>query len=212
MSVLVDIKNLSVSYDGVPVLCNVNLHIGERDFLGVVGGNGGGKTTLLKAILRLVTYSGTIDYADGTRRRIGYLPQLERFDAAFPLPVGELVLSGLQSRNGLTRRYTAADRLRADFLMRSVGIEAIARQTAGNISGGQLQRALFCRAIIARPRLLILDEPANFVDEGFQRQLHEMLRELNRTTAIVMVSHDAQAIAAVAKRIVRVEKGKLLLP
>lgn len=207
MNALVDIRDLSVSYDGTPALCSVDLTIYEHDFLGVIGPNGGGKTTLVKSILGMVTYSGTIRYTgESTKEKIGYLPQQRNFDVDFPISVNELILSGLQSQKGLIRRYTTRDRQHAAKLMQLCGIEDVARSAVGRISGGQLQRALLCRAMISQPRLLILDEPANFVDNHFERQLYAILREANERMAIVMVSHDLSAIGQVAKRIVHVER------
>ncbi len=210
MNELIDIRELCVSYDGTPALCSVDLSIYERDFLGVVGPNGGGKTTLVKAILGLVTYSGRISYSEqllkNGRPAIGYLPQQERFDAAFPISAGELVLSGLQSEKRLTERYTAADKRRATALMRQCGIDNVAKKAVGQISGGELQRALLCRAMIGEPKLLILDEPANFVDTQFETQLYTILRQANERMAVVMVSHDRAAVESLTKRIVRVDR------
>jgi zinc transport system ATP-binding protein len=215
---LVEIKDLSVSYDGVQALAHVDLQILPGDFLGVIGPNGGGKTTLVKAILGAVNYTGTISYSDSICRRgknpssrtplIGYLPQQEKFDPAFPITVKEVVLSGLQSQNGLWDRYTRSDRERAAQLLEMAGIGAIGEKSISKISGGQLQRALLCRALISDPPLLILDEPANFVDNKFEKELYEILRRLNREQgkAIIMVSHDLGTVSSVVKSIVCVNR------
>ncbi len=209
---IVCIHNVSVSYDGVPALTNVCLEVNECDFLGVIGPNGGGKTTLIKAILGAVDYSGSILYdktiCHNGHRSIGYLPQQEKFDPAFPITVGEVILSGLQSEKGLWKRYIASDRQRANELMAMTGIESIARKSISAISGGQLQRALLCRALISDPKLLILDEPANFVDNKFEKELYDILRRLNREQgkAIIMVSHDLGTISSVVKNIVCVNR------
>lgn len=170
---LVSMRNVSVSYDGYEALRNVNLDIADDDFIGIIGPNGGGKTTLVKAILGTVPYRGTITLAPelfhGKERLIGYMPQLSNFDRSFPISVVETTLSGLQGRRGFRSRYTREDRAKALALLEAAGIGEVAHHPIGEISGGQMQRALLCRAIISDPRLLILDEPANFVDNKFER-------------------------------------------
>lgn len=208
---LVTLHDVGVGYDGVHVLEHVNLAIGDRDFIGIIGPNGGGKTTLVKAILGSIPHSGEIRFAPELSERtgrplIGYLPQQPVFDRSFPISVTEVVLSGLQAVKGFSRRYTAADRDRAAELLEMTGIAATARRPVGEISGGQMQRALLCRAIIAEPRLLILDEPANFVDNRFENELYKLLQRLNERMAVVMVSHDIGTITSVVKEIVCVNR------
>ncbi len=207
---LVTLHDVGVSYDGCEALRHVDLEIAADDFLGVIGPNGGGKTTLMKAILGTVPHTGRIDYAPelfrDKERLIGYMPQQSDFDRHFPISVQEVVLSGLQGRRGFRSRYTAADRRQALDLLDLAGIAATARRPIGEVSGGQLQRALLCRAVISDPRLLILDEPANFVDNKFENELYRLLRELNDRMAIVMVSHDVGTITSVVKEIVCVNR------
>ncbi|WP_418983667.1 metal ABC transporter ATP-binding protein [Alistipes sp.] len=207
---LVTLRDVSVAYDGYEALQHVDLEIADDDFLGVIGPNGGGKTTLVKAVLGTVPHTGRITLADelfrGKERLIGYMPQISSFDRAFPISVLEVVLSGLQGRRGFVSRYTKADRAKAQQLLDSAGIGSSSRHPIGEVSGGQMQRALLCRAIISDPKLLILDEPANFVDNKFENELYRMLRELNRRMAIVMVSHDIGTITSVVKEIVCVNR------
>lgn len=207
---LVTLRNVGVTYDGSEALRDVDLEIADNDFLGVIGPNGGGKTTLVKAILGTVARTGTIDYAPelyrGKERLIGYMPQQSNFDRAFPISVQETVLSGLQGARGFCARYTAADRRKATELLEKAGIADVANHPVGEVSGGQMQRAMLCRAVISDPRLLILDEPANFVDNKFENELYRMLRELNEKMAIVMVSHDVGTITSVVKEIVCVNR------
>ena len=203
---LIELHDVSVNYDGYGAIRGVNLSIDSTDFLGVIGPNGGGKTTLVKAILGMVTYEGRIDYApelnSGNERLIGYMPQISEFDRAFPISVMEVVLSGLQGSKGLFGCYTKEDRMKALQLLAECDIEALADRPIGEISGGQMQRALLCRAVIADPKLLILDEPTNFVDNQFEQTLYRTLRRLNERMAIVMVSHDVGTISSVVKEIV----------
>lgn len=207
---LVTLHGAGVTYDGYEALRNVNLEIDHDDFVGVIGPNGGGKTTLVKAILGLVPHTGTISYAPelfrGKERLIGYMPQQSDFDRMFPISVLETVLSGLQGSRGFRRHYTSEDRRAALRLLETAGLSGLYDRPIGEISGGQLQRTLLCRAVISEPRLLILDEPANFVDNKFENELYRMLRELNERMAIIMVSHDIGTITSVVKEIVCVNR------
>lgn len=207
---IVTMRGVGVSYDGYEALHNVDLDIAAEDFLGVIGPNGGGKTTLVKAILGTVPHTGSITLAPelfrGNERLIGYMPQISDFDTSFPISALEVVLSGLQGRRGFISRYTKADTEKALRLLETAGVGEIARHPIGEMSGGQLQRTLLCRAIISEPKLLILDEPANFVDSKFESELYQMLRALNDRMAIVMVSHDIGTITSVVKEIVCVNR------
>ncbi len=207
---LVTLHDVGVSYEGYEALQHVNLEIGSDDFLGVIGPNGGGKTSLVRAILGGVPYSGRIEFAPelfrGKERLIGYMPQISEFDRTFPISVIEVVMSGLQGRRGFMSRYTRDDRARAMQLLDEYGITEAAEKPIGEVSGGQMQRALLARAVISKPRLLILDEPTNFVDNRFERELYATLRTLNHRMAIVMVSHDLGTISSVVKEIVCVNR------
>lgn len=206
MNALIKIRGMGVRYGRQEVLHDVDLDIYDDDFLGIIGPNGGGKTTLIKAMLGAVPFSGSVEFApelfDGSRRLIGYMPQQSDFDRSFPISVRETVVSGLQAVKRLSGRYTRADYTEADRLLEQTGIASVARNAIGEISGGQMQRTMLCRALIARPRLLILDEPANFVDNRFEGELYALLRKLNESIAIVMVSHDLGTITSVVKNIV----------
>lgn len=208
---LISLKDVSVDYDDrQKVLDHVNLDILPNDFIGVIGPNGGGKTTLVKTILKALPYSGEVQYSpvigsDGYRA-IGYLPQVSDIDKSFPISVCEVVLSGLQARKRLFGRYSAADKAKALQLLDLCGIESIARRPIGELSGGQLQRTLLCRALISDPKVLILDEPANFVDNKFEKELYAILRQLNDRMAIIMVSHDLGTITSHVKSIVCVNR------
>ena len=208
---LVTLCDVGVAYDGYDALRHVNLQIDDRDFLGIIGPNGGGKTSLVKAILGTVPYSGSIKLAPelfrGRERLIGYMPQITNFDRAFPISVFEVVLSGLQGHHGFRTPYNRKDRNRALKLIENAGIAEVAQKPIGEISGGQMQRALLARAIISEPKLLILDEPTNFVDNQFEKELYQTLRELNDRMAIVMVSHDIGTISSVVKEIVCVNRN-----
>ncbi len=195
MQKLVEIRDLTVRYGNLTAVDRANLDIFDNDFIGIIGPNGGGKSTLVKAIMGTVPYSGEITLGkpilNGGKPLIGYMPQITTIDKAFPISVREVVLSGLQNSKGFLHRYANRD---------------IASRPLGELSGGQLQRALLCRAVISDPKLLILDEPANFVDNKFENELYSLLRRLNERMAVVMVSHDLGTISSFVKSIVCVNR------
>ncbi len=204
MDSLVEIRNLSAGYGQNIILRNVNLSIQQFDFVGVIGPNGGGKTTLLKALLGLLPpVSGEISFSEsmteGNSHRIGYLPQINNIDRKFPVTVFDVVRSGLMSRRRLTGRYTSVENDRANDLMSEMGIFGIRNKAIGELSGGQIQRALLCRALVNSPKLLILDEPNTYVDNRFERELYEKLKVLNEKLAILLVSHDLGTISTYVK-------------
>ena len=204
MDTLVQISNLSVGYGQSLILQNVNLSIRQFDFIGVIGPNGGGKTTLLKALLGLLLpYSGEIAFdesmTEGNSHRIGYLPQINNIDRKFPVTVFDVVRSGLMSRKRLTGRYSKEENERANELMTEMGIYNIRSKAIGELSGGQIQRALLCRALVNNPKLLVLDEPNTYVDNRFERELYEKLKILNEKLAILLVSHDLGTISTYVK-------------
>lgn len=200
---IITIRDLSVTYDTVRALEHVDLDIYADDFLGIIGPNGGGKSTLVKAIMGVVPYSGKIDFDASIMRHgkphIGYLPQVSSFDKVFPISVLEVVMSGLQAERGMLRRYGKAERERAMATLRKAHLDHLATRPIGELSGGQLQRVMLCRAIISEPKLLVLDEPTNFVDNRFENELYNLLHHLSHNMAIMMVSHDIGTISSVVK-------------
>ncbi len=126
--ILIEVEDLQVNYDGKQVLNCPSLRVFDRDYIGITGPNGGGKTTLTKALLKSIPYQGKVLYSkelemDRSCRRIGYLPQVHEIDRSFPIDVSEVVLSGLQAEKGFFRRYTNGDRKKVDFLLDLTGIK-----------------------------------------------------------------------------------------
>jgi len=203
MEPLLKIENLTVGYDKVPVLKNVNLEIFDNDFLGVIGPNGGGKTTLLKAILGLLKPEhGKILFRDdmhGRKKPIGYLPQVRHIDRKFPITVFDVVLSGSIMEN--RKKEKAEAKAKVEDLLHEMGVANIRNKAIGELSGGQMQRVFLCRALLSNPKLLILDEPDTFVDNRFEGELYEKLRLLNEKIAIILVSHDVGTISSHVKTI-----------
>ncbi len=207
MSKLLEIKNLSVSYDHDVVLADVNIDIEERDFLGVIGPNGGGKTTLIKAILGLVKpASGKIQF-NISEKRIGYLPQINQIDKRFPITVIDVVRSGkAELRNFSLFGKNKEEIAYAESLLNEMGVLHLRDKPIGELSGGQMQRVFLCRSLMNKPELLVLDEPDTFVDNQFESELYEKLKELNKRMAIILVSHDVGTISYYVKTIACVNR------
>ncbi len=198
--VIVSLQNVSFSYRNVLVLENVNLTIEKNDFLGVIGPNGGGKTTLLKLILGLLRPDvGTIRVFGETpingRRFIGYIPQLFSFDFDFPISAMEVVLMGRLGKRRLGKRYSKIDIQICLESLRKVGMEEFRHRQISELSGGQRQRVFIARALSTEPKLLLLDEPVSSIDKQWQFTFYEMLRELSQDIAIVLVTHDIGVIS-----------------
>ena len=225
MKPIIEIKNLSAGYDGRTVLHDVNLSIYERDFLGIIGPNGGGKTTLIKCILGLLKPTGgeiifhtpeetpeetsAKPSAKSSRQSssakssplLGYLPQYSTIDRKFPISVEEVILSGLSIQKSLTSRFTPEQKEKGRQIISRMGLEGLEHRSIGQLSGGQLQRALLGRAIISDPAVLILDEPSTYIDKRFEARLYELLAEINKGCAIILVSHDIGTVLQQVKSI-----------
>ncbi len=197
---VVNLREVSVDYDGIIALESVNLNVGENDFLGIIGPNGGGKSTLLKVILGLVSpQQGEVTVWGQpplkSARRVGYVPQHSSFDRDFPIKVWDVVLMGRLSRTHMFRAYDEDDRQKALEALGTVGMTDLRKRPIGSLSGGQQQRAFIARALVRDPSLLLLDEPMANVDSGTQEELYELLSELSHRMAIMIVSHDLSAIS-----------------
>ena len=206
MEKLIEIKNVTASYDIKPVLSCVSLNVWEYDFLGIIGPNGGGKTTLLKIILGLMKpSSGDITFFENGKKvqslKIGYLPQINPIDKHFPISVYEVISSGLAGEKQLFKDFTSLQKERINDLVTKMGLEDYSKRAIGELSGGQLQRTLLARAIVSKPRLLILDEPNTYVDKKFESQFYELLGEINKSASIILVSHDIGTLLPMVKNV-----------
>jgi len=197
---VVKLEGVWVQYNGVPILEGINLAIEQDDFLGIIGPNGGGKTTLLKIILGLISPSrGKVSVLgkppEKSRSKIGYVPQHNLFDRDFPINVWDVVLMGRYGKSGLFRRYSSEDRRATQDALQTVGMLDYKDRQMGKLSGGELQRIFIARALVAEPRLLLLDEPTASVDPAMQTEFYELLEKLKKQMAIVLVSHDISAVS-----------------
>jgi len=203
---IIKIENLSAGYENKTVLHDINLEVAEKDFLGIIGPNGGGKTTLMKVILGLLEPTeGKITYYDnGTpteRLEIGYLPQYNSIDKKFPISVYEVILSGLNRQKNLFRRFTKEHHERVKETISMMGLEGMENKPIGQLSGGQMQRALLGRAIVSDPKAIILDEPNTYIDKRFEARLYSLLEEINKERTIILVSHDIGSVLQNVKSI-----------
>jgi zinc transport system ATP-binding protein len=205
------VEHVSFSYDGAPVLIDVNLTVDEGDLVSIIGPNGGGKTTLIKLMLGVLKpQAGTIrilgELPNKVRTRIGYVPQYFQFDTSFPVTVMDVVLTGRLHRHPLWGHYGAVDRQAACDALADVGLYEQRDASFAALSGGQRQRALIARALASEPRLFLLDEPTANVDPTVQDELYGLLRDLNQRMTIVMVSHDVGFVSSLVKRVVCVNR------
>ncbi len=208
--VLLKIENVTVTLDGINVLEDVNLEIRKNDFIGVIGPNGGGKTTLVKLILGLLKPDkGKVIYHIPhhiRQSKIGYLPQVHAFDKKFPILVQDVILSGISGKRKLLPGHPNADKKKAAYWMDKLGIEHLRSKSIGKLSGGEMQRVFLCRSLISDPDLIILDEPDTYVDNQFEKELYEELKELNERMAILLISHDVGTITTYIKSIACVNR------
>jgi zinc transport system ATP-binding protein len=197
---------LSVDLGGVKVLEGVTLSVNEGDFLGLIGPNGGGKTTLLRVILGLERYtSGRVTVFGGqpgcSPGRIGYVPQRLFFDRDFPISVRDLVLMGRLSKKKLFQHYNRHDREVVDESIRTAGLERLIERRIGDLSGGELQRALIARALAGEPELLLLDEPTASIDPQMKTTIYDLIEHLKEQLTIVLVTHDTAIISRYVTKI-----------
>ena len=206
MNPIIQIEHLSAGYDQKQVLHDVNLNIYQDDYLGIIGPNGGGKTTLMRLILGLKKPTeGSIRFYKGNKEvkeiTMGYLPQYNDLDRQFPISVYEVVLSGLSKSKGLFARYAKAQHQQVLDTLKRMQLTDLKDRHIGALSGGQLQRVLLARAIVSKPDVVILDEPNTYIDRRFQKQMYEMLEQINKECAIIIVSHDIAEVLNNVKHI-----------
>jgi len=214
----IEVHNLTFSYGSAPVLEDVSLRVDPGEFLGIVGPNAGGKSTLLRLILGLLSpQSGQIQVLGrppGTAsRQIGYVPQYPSFPRDFPITVEQAVLlarigdgQGRPLAGFWPGRYSRADREITDRALAEVEALDLARRRIGSLSGGQLQRVLLARALAGEPRILILDEPTANIDQRLEGDIFDLLRRLNARLTILVVSHDIGFISSYVTRVACVNR------
>lgn len=210
---VIELNQLSFSYGLAPVLENITLQVQAEEFLGIVGPNAGGKSTLLKLILgQLKPMQGSIKVmghsAQRARHCIGYVPQYPAFHRGFPITVEQVVLLGRLGysnstgwKNWLPQRFSAKDHQAVKQALLEVEADDLAKRQIDQLSGGQLQRVLLARALVAEPRLLILDEPTANIDQRLESDIFDLLKQLNQRMTILVVSHDIGFVSAYVNRV-----------
>jgi zinc transport system ATP-binding protein len=204
MSAVLKIEDLWFYYGDKMILKAVNLNLAEKDFLGIIGPNGGGKTTLLKLMLGLLKpYKGNILIYDKpplqARRFVSYLAQKQVFEAGFPIRVFETALMG--KYGGFGKSWSAQDKQQALEALERVGMLKYKDELLGKLSGGEQQRVFLARALVRKPKILILDEPTTGVDVQVQKSFYDLLKVLNEDMTIILVSHDISVISSYVKKI-----------
>jgi len=213
----VTISDLHFAYNGETVLHDVDLNIDVRDFVTIVGPNGGGKTTLLKLILGLLKpQRGAVAVMgrtpDRARARIGYMPQHTDFDQHFPITVQDVVLIGRLHEHRWFGRYNRRDRDAVVKALADVDLEDVLMRPFSTLSGGQRKRVLIARALATNPDLLILDEPTANLDPSAEKDLYRLLHRLNEHLTILMVSHDLNFVSSFVNRVVCVNRKVVVHP
>ncbi|MEA1880742.1 MAG: ABC transporter ATP-binding protein [Campylobacterota bacterium] len=207
----IEIENLSFAYEKELVLENINLNVEEKDFLAIIGPNGGGKSTLLKLILGIEkAKKGTIKVLGKKPKqslnKIGYVPQNTNVNTNFPIKVIEVVMMGHVEGKRPLFGYGKHEKLCAMGALEQVGMADFAEIKIGSLSGGQRQRVMIARALCAHPQILILDEPTSSIDISGQREIYELLKILNAQITIVVVSHDISVILEYASSAAHINK------
>ncbi|MBA7604166.1 Manganese transport system ATP-binding protein MntB [subsurface metagenome] len=197
---VVRLDDVWVHYDSIPVLEGINLSVEPNNFLGIIGPNGGGKTTLLKVILGLIKPDrGKVEVMGQSpergRKFIGYISQYNLFDHDFPISVLDVVLMGRYSKTGLGRRYSEEDKRIVNEALKTVDMLDYKDRQVGKLSGGEQQRVFIARALVTDPKLLLLDEPTASIDPNMQAEFYGLLDSLKQRMAIIMVSHDISAVS-----------------
>lgn len=211
-SELIQLEGVYYTYDGVAVLEDINLHVNKGEFLGIVGPNGGGKSTLLKLMLGLIKpQSGHIKVlgrrAVSARRKIGYVAQYPTFQRDFPITVEQAVLLGRLGVKGsglagfLPGKFNESDRAAVKQALEEVEAGPFSKRLIGNLSGGQLQRMMLARALVSEPEILILDEPTANIDHRVESDIFDLLKQLNERLTILVVSHDIGFISSYVSRV-----------
>lgn len=205
-SIDISFKNLSVSYGPVKALENISFDVMEKDFIGIIGPNGGGKSTLVKALLGLVEPdSGEIILH--SNKRIGYVPQFADFDQSFPISVMEVVLSGMIKGKRLGfKKYGEEETDFAYELMEKLDIVDLKNKQIGELSGGQLQKVLVTRAMVSKPGILVLDEPTASLDVKVKQEIYQILRKLSEDVTILIITHDIAEIFNCVKSVAYINR------
>jgi len=203
---VITVDDLTVRYEQHTALSHVNFTVEEKEFIGIIGPNGGGKTTLIKAILGLKKIDEGRIVVDA-KEVVGYVPQVSTFDKGFPISVMDVILTGhLPKKIKFGHRFKGHDESHALRVMTQLGIDGLASRQIGQLSGGQMQRVLIARALMNHPTVLVLDEPTASVDQGTKVDIYEMLKSLNKVITIIIITHDTTQMWPYLDRCIYINK------
>ncbi len=209
---LIELKNLTLGYDKKVVLKNINLEIEENDFICIVGPNGSGKSTLVKGILGLIKpMKGKVIYNDLKKNFIGYMPQETKVDSNFPASVFEIVLSGTLNKKRFNPFYTKEEKENVLDILKLLKIDRLKNKSFQDLSGGQRQKVLLARSLVATSKLLILDEPSNNLDMKSKEELYNTIIDLNKNRGItvLMITHDLDHHNLIGNKIISLQEEEV---
>lgn len=208
---IITVENLSAFYESKTVFKNLNFTVEDGDYICIVGSNGSGKTTLMKTILGMdIKSTGSVKYEGFTKREIGWLPQKTQNQKDFPASVKEVVYSGFAGNGLLGLLHTKAQKKSAEQNMKLLDILDIAEKSFAELSGGQQQKVLLCRALCAAKKVLLLDEPVTSLDETAAEEMYSLIKKLNEGgLAVIMISHDVSRAVCEAKHILDLSKNNV---
>lgn len=218
MTTVIDVQDVSFAYQDTQILRRISFQVAEGECIGIIGPNGGGKTTLLKLLMGFLSpQAGTISILgtspEKAQTQLAYVPQILRYDKLFPISVFELVLTGRLSHLPWYGRYSQTDRQIAEEALEQVDLVDFKNAPFGTLSGGQSQRALIARALASKPKILFLDEPTASVDPQAEADIYALLKRLQATMTILIVTHDLNAAIEKVGRVLCVQRQLIsLLP
>ena len=205
-NIAIQVNDITAGYGHEPIIENINCTIYNGDFFGIIGPNGGGKSTLLKIILGLISPTkGSVQIYGQLpkigRKHIGYVPQYAEYDKQYPISVWDVVLMGRRSIRGIHPLYSSDDKQATLEALQKVKMDDYKKRHIGELSGGQRQRVFIARALVSDPKILLLDEPTASIDKDLQMNFYNLLKELNKTVTIVLVTHDIGVISSYVNRV-----------
>lgn len=204
-NVLIKVSNLNFRYNKTLALSNINLTIKKGENIAIIGRNGGGKSTLIKILLGVLKkYEGNIEF-NLNKNDFGYLPQIRNFNVDFPITIFDLVISGLVNKINIFTKFNAEDRKKTDIILEEFELTDIKDKMVFEVSGGQLQRALIARALIAEKKIIFLDEPESYLDKNFEDKLFNKINSMKDST-IIIISHQLHRVKKYADKIYMIEK------
>jgi zinc transport system ATP-binding protein len=218
MTKAIELTDVQFSYGSEPAIRDINFAIDEGDFCGIIGPNGGGKSTLLRLTLGVLKpQHGTVrllgDDPRKTRTQTGYVPQETSSNKEFPISVHDVVLMGLVYKRGIGHPFTAEDHGTVETIIAEMGLMGLGRRRIGELSGGQRQKVLLARALVSKPRLVFLDEPTASIDMAGVDEIYEYLQKLNKQgTTVVLVTHNVGAVSKYVKSVACVNKTLFFHP